>query len=133
MRQLNGVYTQYVNRTYGRVGHVFQGRYKAILVEKDNYLLELARYVVLNPFRAGMVREAGEWPWSSYRAMIGAAPAPDWLLTDWLLGQFDPHRERARKMYADFVSVGARFAEPVGRPAQADFSWQRGVCNTYAG
>ncbi|MEI6336557.1 MAG: transposase, partial [Methylococcaceae bacterium] len=56
MRQLNGVYTQYINRTHGSVGHLFQGRYKAILVEKDNYLLELARYVVLNPLRAGMVK-----------------------------------------------------------------------------
>jgi putative transposase len=66
MRQLNGVYTQHVNRVYSRVGHVFQGRYKAILVEKDAHLLELARYVVLNPARAAMVGHAGEWPWSSY-------------------------------------------------------------------
>jgi REP element-mobilizing transposase RayT len=68
MRQLNGVYTQDFNRTHHRVGHVFQGRYKAILVEKEAYLLELVRYVVLNPVRAGMVRTPGEWPWSSYRA-----------------------------------------------------------------
>lgn len=61
MRQLNGVYTQLVNRHHRRVGHVFQGRYKAILVEKDSYLLELARYVVLNPVRAGMVTDAGAW------------------------------------------------------------------------
>ena len=65
MRQLNGVYTQRFNRTYDRVGHVFQGRYKAILVEKDAHLLELARYVVLNPVRACMVHTPGEWPWSS--------------------------------------------------------------------
>jgi len=67
MRQLNGVYTQTHNRTHGRSGHVFQGRYKAILVQKENYLLELSRYIVLNPVRAGMVRSAKEWPWSSYR------------------------------------------------------------------
>ena len=66
MRQLNGMYTQYVNRTHNRVGHVYQGRYKAILVEKESYLLELARYVVLNPVRAGMVVNAAEWRWSSY-------------------------------------------------------------------
>jgi REP element-mobilizing transposase RayT len=70
MRQLNGVYTQTINRSRQRVGHVFQGRYKAILVEKDSYLLELARYVVLNPVRAGMVSDAGDWPWSSYPARV---------------------------------------------------------------
>lgn len=106
MRQLNGVYTQMVNRTHGRVGHVFQGRYKAILVEKDSYLLELARYVVLNPVRAGMVSEVGAWPWSSYPAMIGQVPSPVWLQTDWILGQFAPQRDRARLGYLDFVCAG---------------------------
>ncbi len=76
MRQLNGVYTQRTNRRHGLVGHLFQGRFKAILVERDAYLLELARYVVLNPVRAGMLQEAGDWPWSNYRAMVGQAPAP---------------------------------------------------------
>ena len=61
MRQLNGVYTQYFNRTHNRIGHVYQGRYKAILVEKESYLLELARYVVLNPVRAGMVKKIDHW------------------------------------------------------------------------
>jgi REP-associated tyrosine transposase len=79
MRQLNGVYTQRFNRSHDRGGHVFQGRYKAILVQKEAYLLELARYVVLNPVRARMARTPGEYPWSSYRAMIGAAVAPEWL------------------------------------------------------
>jgi REP element-mobilizing transposase RayT len=106
MRQLNGVYTQYVNRTHRRVGHVFQGRYKAILVEKDSYLLELARYVVLNPVRAGRVANAGEWPWSSYRAMTGARVPPPWLQPDWLLAQFGRVRGRARARYADFVRAG---------------------------
>jgi len=106
MRQLNGVYTQWVNRAHGRVGHVFQGRYKAILVEKDSYLLELARYVVLNPVRAGMVGEVGDWPWSSFPAMIGQAPSPDWLQTDWILGQFSPRRDQARLGYVDFVRAG---------------------------
>jgi putative transposase len=72
MRQLNGVYTQDCNRQHGRVGHLFQGRYKSILVDADSYLLELSRYVVLNPVRAGMVKSARDWPWSSYRAMVGA-------------------------------------------------------------
>lgn len=106
MRQLNGVYTQRVNRRHGLVGHLFQGRFKGILVERDAYLLELARYVVLNPVRAAMVSEAGEWPWSSYRAMVGQAPAPGWLETDWLLGQFGEERSRAQAGYAAFVRDG---------------------------
>ena len=106
MRQLNGVYTQHINRRHRRVGHVFQGRYKAILVEKEGYLLELSRYVVLNPVRAGMVADAGQWPWSSYAAMTGAAPAPAWLQTDWILGQFGQQRSEAMARYRDFVRAG---------------------------
>lgn len=103
MRQLNGVYTQWINRSHG---HVFQGRYKGILVEKDSYLLELARYVVLNPLRAHMVRKVSAWSWSSYQAMIGSEDAPPWLQTDWILGQFSPHRGRAIERYIDFVQEG---------------------------
>ena len=106
MRQLNGVYTQHFNRSHGKTGHVFQGRYKAILVEKDSYLLELARYVVLNPVRAGMVGDARDWPWSSYRAMTGEVPGAPWLQTDWLLGQFSVRRRRAVAKYVDFVRDG---------------------------
>ena len=106
MRQLNGVYTQTMNRAHGRVGHVFQGRYKAILIERDSYLLELSRYVVLNPLRARMVKKVADWPWSSYRAMIGEAVAPPWLQTDWLLAQFSRQRNRARLAYQDFVREG---------------------------
>jgi REP element-mobilizing transposase RayT len=71
MRQLNGVYTQHVNRGRERVGHLFQGRFKGILAEKDGYLLEIARYVVLNPVRANIVGGPEDWPWSSYRATAG--------------------------------------------------------------
>lgn len=106
MRQLNGVYTQYVNRSHGRVGHVFQGRYKAILVEKDGYLLELTRYVVLNPVRAGMVAQAEYWPWSSYRATVGTESAPAWLAVDDLLRGFGRTRGTARRTYIDFVRAG---------------------------
>ena len=81
MRQLNGVYTQYFNRQYDRVGHVFQGRYKAILIEKETYLLELIRYVVLNPVRAKMVDRVEDWPWSSYHAMLGKEEFLPWLDT----------------------------------------------------
>jgi REP element-mobilizing transposase RayT len=107
MRQFNGVYTQYSNRRHGRVGHLFQGRYKAILVDEEAYLLEVARYVVLNPVRAGMVRAPGEWPWSSYRAMAGGEPAPDWLEVDALLARFGTGRTRAQRRYAEFVAEGA--------------------------
>ena len=106
MRQLNGVYTQYFNRAHDRVGHVFQGRYKAILVEKDSHLLALARYVVLNPLRARMVRKISKWPWSSYPAMIGEAAVPIWLETDWLLGQFSRQKKRAKAKYRDFIQEG---------------------------
>ncbi len=106
MRHLNGVYTQQFNRTHGRVGHVFQGRYKAILVDKDSYLLALSRYVVLNPVRAGMVKSAGAWPWSSYRTMVGRVHCPPWLETDGLLSQFGKQRKRAIEKYIDFVRAG---------------------------
>jgi hypothetical protein len=75
-------------------------------VEKGSYLLELARYVVLNLLRAGMVKEIGDWPWSSYPTMIGVVPAPVWLQTDWLFGQFDPQRKQALEKYEDFVRAG---------------------------
>jgi hypothetical protein len=106
MRQLNGVYTQRFNRRHGRVGHVFQGRYKAIIVQKESYLLELARYVVLNPVRARMVRTPEQWPWSSYRAMVGLDPAPSWLAIDWLLAAFSGQRSEASRRYMDFVADG---------------------------
>lgn len=112
MRQLNGVFTQRSNRRHHRVGHVFQGRYKAILVQKDSYLLELARYVVLNPVRAGMVRSVRDWPWSSYRATAGWAEAPDWLFVDWLLSAFGTQRKAAEEGYRRFVSEGRGARSP---------------------
>ena len=106
MRQLNGVYTQAANRRHARGGHVFQGRYKAILVEADAYLVELARYVVLNPVRAGLCGDAREWPWSSHRALMGLVDPPSWLETDWVLGQFGSERTAAVRRYEDFVRAG---------------------------
>jgi REP-associated tyrosine transposase len=106
MRQVNGVYTQCFNRRHGHVGHVLQGRYQAILVDRDAYLLELVRYVVLNPVRAGMVKSPADWPWSSYRATVGQEPAPDWLATTWVLRQFGTTAEQARTGYAQFVHDG---------------------------
>jgi REP element-mobilizing transposase RayT len=110
MRHLNGVYTQATNRRHTRTGHLFQGRFKAILVDKDPYLLELTRYVVLNPVRAGIVRRVENWPWSSYRAMIGKTPAPDWLATDGILALFAKRRTTAQKRYSEFVKQGIKGA-----------------------
>ena len=106
MRQLNGVYTQAFNRRHHRTGHVLQGRYKAILVEKESHLLELARYIVLNPVRAGLVRHPRSWRWSSYRATAGDEEPPAFLTTDWILSQFHRERGRARREYREFVSRG---------------------------
>jgi putative transposase len=102
MRQLNGVYTQGFNRRHRRVGHLFQGRFHSLLVERESYLLELARYVVLNPVRAGFVHGPGDWRWSSYRATTGEVGAPPWLQVDWTLSHF----ARSRQRYADFVAEG---------------------------
>lgn len=112
MRQLNGVYTQAFNRHHNRVGHVFQGRYKAILVQKENYLLELARYIVLNPVRAEMVRTAKDWPWSSYRASAGLIDVPRWLHTEWLLSAFAKNKRKAIEGYRGFVVEGKRQPSP---------------------
>ncbi|MEK6749131.1 MAG: transposase [Pseudomonadota bacterium] len=106
MRQLNGMYTQASNRRHARTGHLFQGRFKGILVDKDSYLLELARYVVLNPVRASMVKHPGKYPWSSYRAMAGDAPSPGWLATDAMLAHFGHRRTEARRRYTEFVTQG---------------------------
>jgi len=106
MRQLNGVFTQSMNRKHSRVGHIFQGRYKAILVDKDNYLLELCRYIVLNPVRACMVDSPNEWAWSSWHCMLSNATSPSWLFSDALLLQFSDNREDAIECYIEFVKNG---------------------------
>lgn len=111
MRQLNGVYTQGFNRRHRIVGHLFQGRFKAILVERDSFLLELARYVALNPVRAKMAKAPEDYAWSSYRATLGLAPAPAGLSADWLLGQFAKTKAVARQRYQAFVQAG------VGQPS----------------
>ena len=111
MRQLNGVYTQRFNRRHRKVGHLFQGRFKGILVERDSYLLELARYVVLNPLRAKMCKVLDDYLWSSYRPTMGLDPVPSGLSVDWLLGQFAKTRPVARQRYAAFVQAG------IGQPS----------------
>lgn len=115
MRQINGVYTQRFNRAHGRVGHLFQGRYKAILVEKDAYLLELCRYVVLNPVRAGLVGRPQDWPWSSYRRTAGMRTArrfgPDPSSPAWLLHRFGAGEREAQTAYRRFVRAGTGATE----------------------
>ena len=110
MRHVNGVYTQDFNRRHGVVGHLLQGRFKAILVDRDAYLLALCRYVERNPVAAGIVRQPQDWPWSSCRAHLGLESTPPWLNTDGLHGYLlasapttGDDRQRAAQMYAKLV------------------------------
>ena len=114
MRQLNGVYTQDFNRRHRRAGHLFQGRYKALLVEKDSYLLELSRYLHLNPVRVGEVSRPWEFRWSSAGAFVGKVCAPEFLVVGEVLGHFGRRRSTARRRYAAFLleGVGKGGAKP---------------------
>jgi putative transposase len=106
MRQLNGVYTQAFNKRHGRTGHLFQGRYKAILIQKDSHLLEVCRYVVQNPVRAGLAEDPGQWRWSSYSATAGREKPSSCLTTSWVLGQFSSKRRKAEREYREYVHRG---------------------------
>ena len=106
MRQLNGVYTQWFNKRHSRVGHLFQGRFKAIVVQKDSHLLEACRYVVLNPVRAKIVKSPHQWIWSSYLATAGYRSAHACLTIDWILGQFASERKTGEEAYRKFVREG---------------------------
>jgi putative transposase len=108
MRQLNGVYTQKFNKAHQGAGHLFQGRYKAILIKKESHLLEVARYIVLNPVRAKAANDPSSWKWSSYNATAGRAGKPEFLSVDWLLGQFAPTLNNAIRRYRKFVANGIR-------------------------
>jgi REP element-mobilizing transposase RayT len=112
MKYINGSYTQCYNRAHKRVGHLFQGRYKAISVERESYLLELSRYIVLNPVRARMVRSAKDWRWSSYRATAGMTEKPTCLTTDWILGCFAMQKSKAQESYRQFVREGKNQPSP---------------------
>src|SRR5512135_817991 len=113
MQMLNGRYGAAFNRRHGRTGHLLEGRFHAVLVEKDSYLLELSRYIVLNPVRARMVARPGDWKWSSYRATSGQAEAPSWLTVDWTLAQFGRSRPAAREAYRRFVAEGKGARSPL--------------------
>ncbi len=113
IQQLNGRYSQYYNRRHGLVGHLFQGRYKAILVQRDRYMRELTRYVVLNPLRAGLVSRPDDWRWSSYGYVIGKQAAPAWLDVDATLQAFAGTNEHAVTSYREFVMAGLGCASPL--------------------
>lgn len=113
MRSVNGRYSQWFNWRHKRRGHVLEGRFKAVLVQKQKHLLELVRYVVLNPVRAGLAARVGDWRWSSYLATAGRQDAPDWLKVDWTLDQFERSRSAARQAYRRFVAEGKGSGEDV--------------------
>lgn len=124
IRHLNGVYTQAFNRRHRRVGHLVQGRFKAIVVEKEAHLLELCRYVVLNPVRAGLVPHPRRYAWSSYRATAGEAASPAWLTVDWIWQQFGARKGTAQQAYRAFVQGGLN---------EAEAPWSRIVGQVYLG
>lgn len=119
MHCLNGRYAQRFNRRHERCGHLFEGRFKAITVQRQLHLLELHRYIVLNPIRAGLVPRAEDWRWSSYRATSGRVPAPPWLQTDWTLSQFGRTAAEGRRAFVEFVEAAVErppATEPVRNP-----------------
>lgn len=107
MRHLNGVYAQRFNRRHGRCGHLFQARYRSILVEKDAYLLVVCRYIALNPVTAGVVDRPERYRWSSYRATAGLESAPAFLTTEWILSQFATGRPEGQAAFRAFVAAAA--------------------------
>ena len=107
MQNLSFRYTRWINWRQNRSGHLFQGRYKAVLVDADAYLLELTRYIHLNPVRAGIVKEPEEYPWSGHRAYLGNEVIP-WLTTDWVLSQFSKRVGSARRAYGRFIRDGKK-------------------------
>lgn len=117
MRHINGLYTQASNRRHRRTGHVFEGRFRSLVIQREGYLRRANRYVVLNPVRARMVNDATAWPWSSYRATAGLEPVPPFLDLDWLEWTFGgASREEAQVRYRLYVN------NPVKKHARLD--WQ---------
>jgi putative transposase len=106
MRQLNGLYAQWFNRRHDRIGHVFGGRFKSIVVERDEHFLEAARYIVLNPLRTVQPRRFVDWRWSSYPATAGLVSRPTFLVIDGVLSMLDADRAVARRRYVEFVADG---------------------------
>jgi putative transposase len=103
MQRLNSVFAQWFNAESGFTGHVFERRFSSRIVESTYDLFELARYVVLNPVRAGLCSDPGDWEWSSYRALIGETPAAPFLTTEKLLAQFGREPQGASEIFRTFV------------------------------
>ncbi|MGA2732845.1 MAG: transposase [Syntrophobacteraceae bacterium] len=103
MKHVNGAYTTYFNVKRRRAGHLFQGRYKAILVDKDEYARQLSVYIHLNPVRARIIAKPGEYEWSSYRAYAGSGSTPQWLHREFILSFFASDEKTGQKRYRDFV------------------------------
>jgi putative transposase len=112
MERLNGLYAQHFNRRHGVEGHVFERRFRSIRVFGEGHLLELSRYIVLNPVRAGLCRTPAGWRWSSYCAAVGIVRRPRFLTVDWLVGQFGRDRRTAREFYGRFVHGALARASP---------------------
>jgi putative transposase len=123
MHWLNGTYAGWFNHRHNRAGHLFQGRFKAVLVDKDTYFTDVIRYVALNPVRAGMVDKAESYRWSSYRATAGLETAPAWLDTAAVLDAFDHDPGAAKAQYCDFVST----------PKTDEQLWDRLINGMYLG
>src|ERR1700730_11581828 len=104
VKALNGRYAQWFNWRHGRRGHLLESRFRSVLVQKDSHLMELVRYIVLNPVRAGLVERAGDWKWSSYRATAGMSEVPEWMAVDWTLSQFGRRRTAARRAFRRFIA-----------------------------
>jgi putative transposase len=119
MHYINGSYTTYTNIKRNRSGHLFQGRYKAILIDRDNYLLELSRYLHLNPVRAGMVNRPEEYPYSSYKTYISGSKE-DILSEDVILRMLSDKEGDARKKYKEFVesAIGRELENHKGNPEE---------------
>lgn len=106
MRRLNGNYGLWWNRRHNRVGHVFQGRFRDQIVDRDSYLFAVTRYVLMNPVRARLVKQPGEWLWSSYRATAGLAETPPFLSPSLTLRLFGDDAEADLRMrFRTFVST----------------------------
>ena len=114
MKQLNSVYAQKFNKTHDRVGHVFQGRFKSFVIEKEGYLLNVLSYMFLNPVRAGFVECLDQWPWSSYLFLAGEN-VQDNITSDWILGVFSEFKKSAQEQFREFVLARIDMDSPFER------------------
>jgi len=122
MQNLNSRYTQLFNRRYKRIGPLFQGRYKAILVDKENYSLQISRYIHLNPVKAKIVSKPEDYKWSSYRSFLGREKQEAFLETEWLLSQLANTIDRAKEDFHRFTMEGIHDTwNPFGRARGGTF------------